>query len=571
MAVNKKAKRLIEGTKRLFLLTSVSTILFAQIISIFVISVFIVFSLNEKAEKTANETVYILTEPLYSIDDGQIVRIADALLSSGRISGIVIDTSATGVVVNKPAQVQSRWIKPKVRHVSHNDLFLATIILQFSDDELLRTIRNFLIAMTVAVLAVLLMHILAARVFIQNQTRKVFSALSMGIGEIGSGNYDYIIPETNYNDIDSIIRLLNDMTRRIREKNVQLLEMNTSLEERVAARTAELQESLGKLQRMQDRLIESGKLSALGQLSAGIAHELNTPLGATISAVASMISLFDKTFPEQPVFISSLSAEERDLYQKTALLGIECNRTLDIYLPSRQETKKAEEILKQNSIPNSSEVSVHLADLGILHRMDELLPYLALQKNTEILTEVSHAVIMRRMIEVVYESSERSSNVIEALRSYLTTSVSDETCVIDVEPDVRKVLTLMHNLLKHGIRIKTKFSGLKVLARVDTLSNVWMNLIRNAVQALNGFGEIIIKTEEREGLGIISVQDDGPGIPPEIQERIFEPFFSTKNNLQGMGLGLDICKRIIESSQGKIWVESIPGQTIFYVSLPLAT
>jgi len=424
--------------------------------------------------------------------------------------------------------------------------------------------------MVVAVIAILTVYLIATRVLIQKRTKRVFSTLSEGISEIGAGNYAYAIPETDYEDIDAIINLLNEMTGRIQGKNAELQEINVSLEQRVAERTAELEDSLVELRRMQERLIESGKLSALGQLSAGIAHELNTPLGAIQSAVSSMVSSFDKKLPVQPTFISSLSDQEQDLYTKAVVLGIESNKTLDVYLPSRRETKDIEDLLKQRNIQNSHEVTAYLADMGLLNKLDGLLPYLALNRNREILAEVSDTVIIRRMIEVVAESSAKASNVIEALRSYLTTTVSDTTKVIDVETDIKKVLTLIHNLLKHGISVRTEFSGLLVQARADTLSNVWMNLIRNAVQVLNGSGEIVITTQEKKGRGIISVKDNGPGIPPEIQDRIFEPFFTTKNNIQGMGLGLDICRRIIESSQGKIWVESKPGETVFFVSLPLA-
>ena len=570
MAGKNPAKRLIEGTQVLSLVISIGTIFIVQIVSIFAISVFIILDLNNKAENAADETVYILTEPLYNVDDSQIIRIADALLSSGRISGIVIDTSATGIVVNKPAPVQSRWIKPRIREVNYNDFFLGTIELQFSDNELLLTIKRFLFAMVVAVIAILTVYLIATRVLIQKRTQRVFSALSEGISEIGAGNYAYTIPETDYEDIDAIINLLNEMTRRIQGKNAELVEINVSLEQRVAERTAELEDSLVELRRMQERLIESGKLSALGQLSAGIAHELNTPLGAIQSAVSSMVNSFDKKLPEQPAFFSSLSDQEQNLYTKTVVLGLESNKTLDIYLPSRRETKEIEALLKQQNIPNSPEVTACLADMGLLNKLDDLLPYLAINRNREILAEVSDTVIIRRMIEVITESSAKASNVIEALRSYLTTTVFDTTKIIDVETDIKKVLTLMHNLLKHGISVKTEFSGLLVQARADTLSNVWMNLIRNAVQVLNGSGEIVITTQEQDGRGIISVKDNGPGIPPEIQDRIFEPFFTTKNTMQGMGLGLDICRRIIESSQGKIWVESKPGETVFFVSLPLA-
>ena len=570
MVGKKLNKKLIEATQDISLLVSVITIFVVQIVSISLISVFIVSDLNEKADTTADEMVYILTEPLFTIDDSQIVRITDALLSSGRISGVVIDTSATGVVVNNPAPVQSRWIKPRIRQINYNNHFLGTIELQFSDKELFVTIKRFLSTMIIAVAAILSVYIFITRVFIQKHTKEIFSRLSIGIGEIGAGNYAYTIPLTTYEDIDAIINLLNDMTRRIQEKKDELLFMNESLERRVAERTAELEKSLTELQRMQDRLIESGKLSALGQLSAGIAHELNTPLGAIISAVSSMISLFDRVIPKQPDFISSLSPEERNLYIQSLHTGIEANKDLDVHLPSRKERRDTEELLEQQNIPNSREVAEYIGDMGLTKNLEDLRLYLSGNRNAEILSNVSAIAIIRRMVEIIHESSGKASHVIDALRSYLTTTVSDKESIIDVEMDIRNVLTLMQNLFKHGIEVKTEFSRLYVIVGVETLSSVWINLLRNAVQALNGEGIIVIRTEEREGRAIISIKDNGPGIPPENWEHIFEPFFTTKNGIEGMGIGLDICKRIIESSQGSIWVESEPGETVFFVSLPLS-
>jgi signal transduction histidine kinase len=97
-----------------------------------------------------------------------------------------------------------------------------------------------------------------------------------------------------------------------------------------------------------------------------------------------------------------------------------------------------------------------------------------------------------------------------------------------------------------------------------------MNLISNAVYAMNYKGTLKLSTKIEDGLLEVNIEDDGPGIPPEIQDRIFEPFFTTKRLGEGLGLGLDICKRIVESHMGTIDFKSCLGYTRFSVKLPLS-
>ena len=98
---------------------------------------------------------------------------------------------------------------------------------------------------------------------------------------------------------------------------------------------------------------------------------------------------------------------------------------------------------------------------------------------------------------------------------------------------------------------------------------VWTNLIHNALQAMDYRGQLGIRTTQQAQQVVVTISDTGCGIPPEHRERIFEPFFTTKPKGEGTGLGLDIVRRIVEKYQGRIEVESQPGQTIFQVWLPL--
>jgi signal transduction histidine kinase len=99
---------------------------------------------------------------------------------------------------------------------------------------------------------------------------------------------------------------------------------------------------------------------------------------------------------------------------------------------------------------------------------------------------------------------------------------------------------------------------------------VWTNLISNAQQALNGKGRIAIETAVEGGAAVVRVIDDGPGVPAELQPRIFEPFVTTKPKGEGTGLGLGIARRIVEKHGGEIRCTSSPGRTVFEVRLPIS-
>jgi signal transduction histidine kinase len=133
------------------------------------------------------------------------------------------------------------------------------------------------------------------------------------------------------------------------------------------------------------------------------------------------------------------------------------------------------------------------------------------------------------------------------------------------------VLTLYHNQIKHGVEVVKKYQDVPaVRCAPDELNQVWTNLIHNALQAMKNQGQLEIAIFQQNSQVVTQITDSGPGIPDEIKGRIFEPFFTTKAAGEGSGLGLDICRRIIDNHQGKIEVESRPGKTTFSVWLPVA-
>lgn len=564
----KRKTSLMDLSHRMGLIITTITIMAVLLFSIVAITWFMIADLDRKADKAADEIAEILVEPLYNVDDGQAARIGEALVSSGRISGIKIESTITGTILDlKPAR-DSSLIEPRTRDVVYNLIRLGSVRFCFSDSDLFRMIRSIVITLVLVVFAVMSASVLVNHFLVQRRINDVFAGLAYGISGIAGGRYDREIPETGYLDIDAIIKMMNDMAASIHVKNRQLLGMNKLLERRVSERTAELESALAEQRLLQDRLIESGKLSALGQLAAGMAHELNTPLGAISSSGRIVLDYLDSKVPAQLALLETLDAREATLFRAIVAAGIRENRSLSVPIPSRTEVRDLTRTLGEKGIKDSASIASLLSDAGLTKSLDEIVDLFGTTRDLAIVTAACDPAIARRMAQVIGESAEKAARVVSALRSYLVPEAAERGQVVDVDSDITKVLTLMHNMLKHGIAVSTDFSRVRVLGSSDKLSQVWMNLIRNAAQAMDFRGTLAITTAFRDDKAVVTVEDSGIGIPESIRDRIFEPFFTTKKHGDGMGLGLDICKKIVEAHHGSISFESRPGKTVFTVALP---
>ena len=144
----------------------------------------------------------------------------------------------------------------------------------------------------------------------------------------------------------------------------------------------------------------------------------------------------------------------------------------------------------------------------------------------------------------------------------------------DIHSGIENTLALMqHKLRKGNISVALQFdhSLPQIKALIGELNQVWTNLIDNALDAMEGLsaGKLEIRTEPDNACIKVTITDNGPGIPPEIINRIFDPFFTTKEIGLGTGLGLDIASQIVRQHRGSIKVQSEPGRTQFFVSLPI--
>jgi signal transduction histidine kinase len=174
------------------------------------------------------------------------------------------------------------------------------------------------------------------------------------------------------------------------------------------------------------------------------------------------------------------------------------------------------------------------------------------------------------LLSEISQGASRISEIVKALKSY---SYLDQAPVqtVDVHEGLDDTLLILRHKLKTGINVRREYvSDLPTIqAYGSELNQVWTNIIDNAADALNGQGEITLRTRQEGDWVIVEIEDNGPGIPPEVKPRLFDPFFTTKPPGKGTGLGLDISYRIIvHKHQGDIKVYSKPGRTRFEVWLP---
>ncbi len=367
-------------------------------------------------------------------------------------------------------------------------------------------------------------------------------------------------------EIVGILGIYQDVTLR-RSIEQQLRELNRDLERRVEERTAELQRTLHNLSEAQAQIVYSEKLSVLGRLSAGIAHELNTPLGAIVSSIGTLVEFFDSQFKNIQECLEHLLPDERRRF--FALYNLAARKAG--YIDSgvgRKARKALTRHLENIGTANAPAVADGLAELHLVDLPMEHPDLLQDEGIEESLALVNAIVVPYRMVSIIAEAAKRSTEVVGALRSYLRQEPAGETRPVNIEEDIDSVLTLLHNKFKRGVRVVRHYGGAWVEGVSSELSLVWINLITNGAQAMKYYGTLTIRTDTENGWVTVRVTDTGSGIPDEIRDKIFEPFFTTRSHGVGMGIGLDICRRTVEKYRGSIKFESVSGKTTFTVQLP---
>lgn len=338
-------------------------------------------------------------------------------------------------------------------------------------------------------------------------------SIDTALEAIKKGAYDYLQKPVSMEEISLTVERALER-RHLYDEQKRSAEQLRKLVEQLDKRNKDLESALKELHETQVQLLQSEKLSSLGQMAAGVAHEINNPIGYVRANLQTMQKYAGKVVNA----LSYISEQVGDNDADGALAD-------DI----RDKLKKEKvdrilgdfELVLNESLEGTSRVQQIVKDLGQFSRNDS--------------------------------EGERAADINKGIRSTLNIVKGKAKKVAEV------ILELDEDLPK-------------VQCNMQQINQVVMNLIVNATQAIEEPpGKVWIRSRKDGGSVKIEVEDNGMGMPPEVVEKIFDPFFTTKPVGEGTGLGLSISYRIIQNHQGSIEVDSISGKgTLFTITLPIA-
>ena len=321
---------------------------------------------------------------------------------------------------------------------------------------------------------------------------------------------------------------------------------------------------------------QHAKLISLGTMAAGLAHELNNPAAAVgrsaqeareafriSSARAVKLGALEMT-PEERLVVAGLPEE--------AAARVENAGELDSIERSDLEDEVAL-WLEDRGVAEAWDLSPTLVGAGLDARwLDDLEGRLPESSIGAVVAWLASEVAGDELLREITYASTRISELVGAVKSYshMDKAPSKE---VDVHAGLDSTLILLgHKLKKGDVEVVRDYEKdlPHVCGHAGELNQVWTNLLDNAIDAVDGHGRITLRTASENGRVLVEISDDGPGIPEDVRERIFEPFYTTKDVGEGTGLGLDISHRVIvEDHKGDIRVLSEPGDTRFQVRLPI--
>jgi signal transduction histidine kinase len=338
---------------------------------------------------------------------------------------------------------------------------------------------------------------------------------------------------------------------------------------RVMRQVQPIYEFMTRIERNRDRL------ASLGQMAAGLAHELNNPAAAAQRAADQLQEAMGAVTGAVAQFVDAGLEREHAAklieLQREAAAGMGARTALDAL-----DAADAEEALlarlEDLGVEDAWGYAEPLAAAGVDERWVERLVDAAGPARDPALRWVAATLTAQSLAGDLQESTRRMSDLVAAVKTY---AYLDRGGVVevDIHEGIEMTLKLLHHRLKHtSIEVVRRYD--RDLPRMTVygseLNQVWTNLLANAIDALGERGTITITTLRDSSCIEVHVEDDGPGIPPDVRERIFDAFVTTKDVGKGTGLGLTTAWQIVvDRHNGSLRVESEPGHTLFRVRIPI--
>jgi signal transduction histidine kinase len=320
---------------------------------------------------------------------------------------------------------------------------------------------------------------------------------------------------------------------------------------------------------------ERQRLSALGSLTSGLMHELNNPVAATVRATAALRERVTGMRHKLGMLASGRIPAE----QLRALT--------ELVEPILERAAKAPELSSIQAGDREDELSDWMDAHGVaagwslaptfvaggldVGCLEEIAASVAPDLLDRSLSWIGYALETEQLMADIEDAGNRISSLVTAAKQYSQLDRASHQW-IDVHDGLKSTLVMLGHKLGDGVRVVKDLDLTlpQIPAHPGELNQVWTNLVDNAVQAMDGHGTLTVRTARDGDRVLVEIGDTGPGIPPELRQRVFEPFFTTKPVGEGTGLGLDISYRIVVNRHGgDITFVSRPGDTRFQVRLPL--
>ncbi len=390
--------------------------------------------------------------------------------------------------------------------------------------------------------------------------------------EITKGNYSVRVGDGLKDEIGELASAFDRMTDDLRRSQEEIKEHNRTLEKRVSEATAQLQEAYEDLKSAQSQLVLNEKMASLGVLIAGVAHEINTPVGAILNVSrhveTSIIGL--------PAALGAFRNEPNISVAQVVncLQEVMAGAMTPTVGSAPAAIRQVEALLREHGVERYRERASVLSKLNFTDQ-EKLREYIDCFRLPSLFAFVESFGSIAQASRISQSSSQKIAEIVRALK-YYAHSNQDRLEPIQVNESIEAALVLLRTYFKNRLTVTTDFAAaLPPIVCSSDIHQVWTNLLTNACDAIeeygsDGAGRITIATRQSGDAVIVTVQDNGCGIQPDKIDRIFDPFVTTKDIGKGTGLGLSIVSGVIAKLNGAVRVRSVPGDTVFEIELPMA-
>jgi signal transduction histidine kinase len=328
---------------------------------------------------------------------------------------------------------------------------------------------------------------------------------------------------------------------------------------------------LDRARSFKDSDLQDEKMISLGKLAAGLAHELNNPASAVLSGAKMLLPELTKAdFASRTLGAAKLSDDQLNMLEKLRATCL--NKNSVKILSPLERTNHEDEIMDWLVSHNvNQDFATSIAETSLTSNdLDELAKSFSEETLRASIQWIATGCTLSMLAFDIEQAASRIRDLVAAVKRFTymdNLGKSEFTYVAIGLRDTLRVIDSKVKLKSASIELDVEENLPRVQAAGSDLNQVWMNLIDNALDAISESGQIKIRAYQEHNRVIVSISDNGTGIPKEMISKIFDPFFTTKPPGQGTGLGLDIARRLVNCYHGDINVRSKNGWTEFRVSL----